>query len=62
MDDSEVNKENELEIIVNMVTKENGIESCHFTMIDLDGGTAQTITNTFVEAFTEKGINIEVRP
>ena len=62
LDESEVNKENELEIIVNMVTKENGIESCHFTMIDLDGGTAQTITDTFVEAFTEKGINIEVRP
>ena len=57
IDESEVNKVSQMEITVKVATKE-GVEYRHFKTLDLEAGDAQTITDTFVDAFEDENISL----
>ena len=58
-DETCINKKEEMEIIVKIATDDGGIEMRHYKTIDLQGGDAETITNTLLEAFEDDGIEYE---
>ena len=58
-DESEVNKRNELELMVKLAHPEHGIQRRHYVTIDLEDGTAPTIVNTILNSFEDDGIDFE---
>ena len=56
LDESEVNKHNELEIVVNVASRA-GLELRHYKCIDLDGSTSQHIVDSFLDALIEDKID-----
>ena len=61
MDESEVNKRSELEVIVNVATEEEGLETMHYKTLELDGGDAKTITDTLLEEFCDDGVDFKTK-
>jgi hypothetical protein len=61
LDESEVNKKSELEVMVNISTAESGIERRHYKTIDLDAGDAATITHTLLDALTEDEVDYKAK-
>ena len=59
MDESEVNKRSELEVLVNVATEEEGLETRHYKTLDLEKGDAETITNTLLEEFVNDGVDFK---
>ena len=59
IDESEVNKRSELEMVVTLSTPEDGIETMHYKSVDLEAGDAETITNTVFETFSEDKIDFK---
>ena len=55
-DESEVNKLTELQVMVILAEKSNGIELRHYRTLNLDGGDAESITAALVEQFDEDRI------
>ena len=51
IDESEVNKHNELEVIVNVASHNEGVELLHYTTLDLASSDANTIVETLIEKF-----------
>ena len=58
MDESEVNKKSELEILVNIASP-SGVESRHYKTLDLEAGDATTICSTLTEQFIEDNIDFK---
>ena len=58
IDESEVNKKSELEIMVRF-SNEKGIQNKHYKSIDLEAGDAKTITDSVLETLEEDGINYQ---
>ena len=57
LDESEVNKQSQLEIIVNIANKD-GIETgIHYNTLPLEGGDAETIKNTILDQLQDDGID-----
>merc|ERR1712096_415141 len=54
MDESEVNKKSEMEVMVNIATETDGLELRHYKTIDIEAGDATTITNSLLDSLTEK--------
>ena len=59
IDESEVKKMSQLNIVVDISTKESGLEKRHFKTIDLEAGDAATIVETVIEAFEEEKIDVK---
>ena len=59
IDESEVNKVSQLNIVVDIATKANGLEKRHFKTIDLESGDPATITETVIDAFEEEKIDVK---
>ena len=59
IDESEVNKKSELEVMVKVSTEEGGIESKHLGCLDLPAGNAETIKNTLIDFLEEKQIDFK---
>ena len=57
IDESEVNKHNKLEVVVNVASREGKVETLHYTTLDLVGSDASTIYETLVDKFVEDGID-----
>merc|ERR1711978_361400 len=55
-DESEINKFTELQVMVILAEKSNGIELRHYRTLNLDGGDAESITAALVEQFDEDRI------
>ena len=56
-DESEVNKISELEILVNIASKDGTVEARHYCCLDLAAGDAETIKTFIFDQFEEDGIN-----
>ena len=59
IDESEVNKASQLEVMVTCAgskTDSQLRDTRHFATLDIEKGDAETITNTFIDAFVEKGV------
>ena len=56
-DESEVNKVSELEILVRVATKEDGVQLRHYRTLDLYSSKANTIVTTLLEQFDADGID-----
>ena len=61
IDESEVNKVSQLEIVAKIATRGEGIETRHFKRVDLEAGDAETITDTLIDAFEEDGIDYKAK-
>ena len=61
IDESEVNKVSQLNIVVDIAMKANGLEKRHFKTIDLESGDAATITETVIDAFEEEKIDVKAK-
>lgn len=61
IDESEVNKVSQLNIVADISTKENGLEKRFYKTIDLESGDAATITATVIEAFEEEKIDVKAK-
>ena len=61
IDESEVNKKSEMEIMVRLATSELGLESRHYKSVDLEAGDAGTITETLLDTFTEDGVDYKAK-
>ena len=61
IDESEVNKVSQLEIVAKIATRGEGIETRHFKCVDLEAGDAETITDTLIDAFEEDGIDYKAK-
>ena len=61
IDESEVNKVSQLNIVAEIETKENGLEKRFFKTIDLESADAATITSTVIEAFEEENIDVKAK-
>ena len=59
-DESEVNKGNQLEILVNIANKD-GVKTKHYAAIDLESSDAECIANTLKDKFTEDGIDYKAK-
>ena len=57
IDESEVNKVSQLEIVAKIATCGQGIETRHYKCVDLEAGDAETITDTLIDAFEEDDID-----
>ena len=53
-DESEMNKREEMEIVVKMAHREHGIITRHFKTVELDHADAEYITDTLLEQFTQE--------
>ena len=58
-DESEMNKREECEIVAKLSHPSHGLMSRHFKTIELEGGDAEIISNTVMEAFDEVGVSLE---
>lgn len=58
MDESEVNKKSELEILVNIASP-SGVESRHYKTLDLEAGDAETICSALTDEFIEDKIEFK---
>ena len=58
IDESEVNKRNELEVVVKLASR-SGIETRHYNCIDLDGSDAQSIVDSLLDCFIEDSIDFK---
>ena len=56
-DESEINKECELEVLVKLAHKTHGILLRHYRTFDLYSGTAECITQTILNSFDEDGVD-----
>lgn len=56
-DESEMNKVHEMEILVMIANKKEGIELRHYRTVALDGTDAETISNTIIEQLQDDNIN-----
>ena len=59
IDESEVNKRSELEVMVNIATKEGVNVLRHYTCLDIEKTNADTIVNKFLESFEVNNINVQ---
>ena len=57
IDESEVNKVSQLEVMAKIATPEAGIETRHYRCLDLEAGDAETITDTLLDAFSDDQID-----
>ena len=57
LDESEINKESECEVLLRIAHPESGVHLHHYKTLDLSGGDAETITNTLLGSFDEDGID-----
>ena len=62
IDESEVNKVSQLEVVAKIASKEDVIEIMHYKCLDLEKGDAETITETLLEAFNEDEIDYRSKP
>ena len=58
-DESEMNKREEMEIVVKMSHPQHGIMTRHFKTVELERADAEFITNTLLEQFTQEGICLD---
>ena len=56
-DESEINKTSQLEVLVKLSDKTNGIQLQHYMSFDLYVATAEFIVNTMLDQFTSDGID-----
>ena len=56
-DESEVNKRNELEVMVKLSHPQHGIQRRHYVTIDIENGEAKTIVEAITDSFTDDGID-----
>ena len=61
IDESEVNKVSQLEIVAKIATCGEGIETRHYKCVDLEAGDADTITNSLIDAFDEDSIDYKAK-
>ena len=61
IDESEVNKVSQLEIVAKIATCGEGIETRHYKCVDLEAGDAETITDTLIDTFEEDGIDYKAK-
>ena len=61
IDESEVNKVSQLEVVAKIATVNEGIEIRHYKCLDLEKGDAETITDTLLDAFTDDGIDFKAK-
>ena len=61
IDESEVNKVSQLEIVAKIATCGEGIETRHYKCVDLEAGDADTIANSLIDAFDEDGIDYKAK-
>ena len=57
IDESEVNKVSQLEVIAKIATPGEGIATRHYKCLDLECGDAETITDTLLDAFNDDNID-----
>ena len=55
-DESEINKNNECEVMVNISEKDKGIELRHYKSLSLDAADAESIVDTIAEEFDDDGV------
>ena len=58
-DESEMNKREEMEIVVKMSHPKHGIVTRHFKTVELDHGDAEYIKDTLLRQFSQEGISLE---
>ena len=58
-DESEMNKREEMEIVVKMSHPKHGILTRHFKTVELDHADAEYLKDTLLGQFTQEGINLE---
>ena len=61
MDESEVNKKSEMEVMVNIATETDGLELRHYKTIDIEAGDATTITNSLLDSLTEDKVDYKAK-
>ena len=61
IDESEVNKISELEVMVKYSTEDGGSENKHLGCLDLEAGIAETITNTVFDFLEDKNIDYQAK-
>lgn len=61
IDESEVNKRSELEIMCRFATEEGGIENKHLGCLDLEAGNAETIKTTVFDFLEQKNIDYKAK-
>ena len=61
MDESEVNKKSQLECVVKMATKECGVETKHYGVLDIESTDAATIVNSLVDKMISDGIDYKAK-
>ena len=59
LDESEVNKASELQVIVNVASKDDTRDSRHFACIDIDRGDSETIVNALLDSFVSQAVNFK---
>ena len=57
LDESEVNKVSQLEIVVNIVNQDGTIDNRHYRTLDIEAPNAETITSTFQDTFEDDKID-----
>ena len=61
IDESEVNKVSQLEVVAKLATVNEGIEIRHYKCLDLEKGDAETITDTLLDAFNDDEIDFKAK-
>ena len=61
LDESEVNKVSQLEIVAKICTKEGNLELKHYATIDIEGTDAKTIVEAVTDQLTQDGIDFKTK-
>ena len=61
LDESEVNKTSELEVVVNIAGKDGLETGVHYNVIALEGGDAESIKTAFLDKLEEDGIDYQAK-
>lgn len=61
LDESEVNKKSEMEVVARVSHPEDGLETRHYKCIDLEAGDAATITDTLLDNLVDDKIDYKAK-